>query len=54
MAHYQSWFGWSLTVDPYYLSYIAKEHQTKTEFIDLSNKINDYMTEHVIQLIKMH
>lgn len=44
--------GHCIPVDPYYLSYRAKEYNLMTRFIDLSSDIDDYMSSHVVDLIK--
>lgn len=44
--------GHCIPVDPYYLSYKAKEYNLLTRFIDVSSEIDDYMQEHVVRLIK--
>lgn len=42
--------GHCIPVDPYYLSYKAKEYGIPTEFIDVSSKIDDYMHQYVLEL----
>ena len=44
--------GHCIPVDPYYLSYKAKEYNLLTRFIDVSSEIDDYMQQHVVGLIK--
>lgn len=44
--------GHCIPVDPYYLSFKAKQLGMKTEFIDTSSKVDDYMHQYVIQLTK--
>lgn len=44
--------GHCIPVDPYYLSYKAKEYNLMTKFIDVSSEVDDYMHQHVVALIK--
>jgi UDP-N-acetyl-D-glucosamine dehydrogenase len=45
--------GHCIPVDPYYLSYKAKEYNLLTRFIDVSSEVDDYMQKHVVELIKV-
>lgn len=44
--------GHCIPVDPYYLSYKAKEYDIMTKFIDVASEIDDCMQEHSVSLIK--
>lgn len=44
--------GHCIPVDPYYLSYKAKEYDLMTRFIDVSSDIDDFMQLHVVNKIK--
>lgn len=44
--------GHCIPVDPYYLSYKAKQLGMRTEFIDTASAIDDYMHEYVVNLTK--
>jgi len=44
--------GHCLPVDPFYLSYKAREHDFYTEFIELAGKINQQMPNHCVERIE--
>lgn len=44
--------GHCIPLDPFYLSWRAKEYNITTRFIELAGEINDRMPEYVVQLIQ--
>jgi UDP-N-acetyl-D-glucosamine dehydrogenase len=44
--------GHCLPVDPFYLTWRAREFQMSTEFIELAGKINQYMPYHCVERIE--
>jgi len=44
--------GHCIPLDPFYLSWKAKEYDLNTRFIELSGEINDRMPEYVVQLVQ--
>ncbi len=46
--------GHCLPVDPYYLSYLAKENNIKFDLILGSRKINNFMKQFIIKIIENH
>ena len=45
--------GHCIPIDPFYLSWKAKEYNTKAKFIELAGEINRKMTEHITHRIGM-
>jgi UDP-N-acetyl-D-glucosamine dehydrogenase len=45
--------GHCLPVDPFYLTWRAREFHTATEFIELAGKINQYMPDHCVERIEL-
>ncbi len=43
--------GHCIPVDPYYLSWKAREYDYYTEFIELAGEVNQAMTHHVVDLV---
>ena len=43
--------GHCIPVDPYYLSWKAREYDYYTEFIELAGEVNQAMTHHVVNLV---
>ena len=46
--------GHCLPVDPYYLSYLAKQKKIKFDLISGSRKINNFMKKFIIKIIEKH
>ena len=44
--------GHCLPVDPFYLTWRAREFQMSTEFIELAGKINQYMPYHCVERVE--
>ncbi|MFH1387058.1 MAG: nucleotide sugar dehydrogenase [bacterium] len=44
--------GHCIPLDPFYLSWKAKEYNLNTRFIELAGEINDRMPEYVVQLVQ--
>lgn len=44
--------GHCIPLDPYYLSYAAKQKGMRPEFIELSGEINDFMKVHTVNLVE--
>lgn len=45
--------GHCIPLDPYYLTYKARRHDTISQFIELSGEINNFMTMHAINLAEI-
>jgi UDP-N-acetyl-D-glucosamine dehydrogenase len=43
--------GHCIPIDPFYLSWKAKQHGSETRFIDLAGQVNGYMPKHVLGLV---
>jgi UDP-N-acetyl-D-glucosamine dehydrogenase len=45
--------GHCLPVDPFYLTWRARQFHTATEFIELAGKVNQYMPDHCVERIEL-
>ena len=45
--------GHRISIDPYYLSYRAKQFGIISKFIETAGEINDYMPIHALNLVEL-
>lgn len=45
------WGGHCIPIDPFYLSWKAREHDTSTRFIELAGEVNTSMPEYVVEKV---